>query len=306
MSSQAPRYPIRAVAKLTGIPVDTLRAWERRYRVVEPVRDARGRLYSEADVRKLRLLRLLVERGHAIGRLVQLGESELLALQTPGGEPDRAAPVAGAPRPDLEPLLLCLERFDGAAADRELRRLAALLPPRPLVRDVVLPLLRQVGETWYAGRFGIAQEHLASAALRSLLGSLVRVHAPEEPRLSLLFATPPGETHEFGVLAGAMLAVAGGLGAIFLGTDLPAPEISAAARRTGVRAVVLGALGARGTAEVEQAIGQVAADLPRGVELWVGGPALPGVVGAVARAGGLHLPDFDAYEEHLLRLGARF
>ena len=56
------RYPIRAVSKLTGISVDTLRAWERRYAVVDPERDERGRLYSDADVERLRLLRQAVER----------------------------------------------------------------------------------------------------------------------------------------------------------------------------------------------------------------------------------------------------
>ena len=50
------RYPIRAVSKLTGIAIDTLRAWERRYGAVTPVRDSRGRLYSDADVARLRLL----------------------------------------------------------------------------------------------------------------------------------------------------------------------------------------------------------------------------------------------------------
>ncbi|MCX6620756.1 MAG: MerR family transcriptional regulator, partial [Acidobacteria bacterium] len=57
-------YPIRAVAKLTGIPVDTLRAWERRYRAVTPDRSARGRLYSDAEVRRLLLLRTAVDGGH--------------------------------------------------------------------------------------------------------------------------------------------------------------------------------------------------------------------------------------------------
>jgi DNA-binding transcriptional MerR regulator/methylmalonyl-CoA mutase cobalamin-binding subunit len=300
---EPPRYPIRAVSKLTGVPVDTLRAWERRYGVVQPVRDSRGRLYGDGDVRKLRLLRLLVDRGHPIGRLVKLSEGELLRLQTQLDEP--AAPGAGAGA-DREALLLAVERFDGTAADRELRRLAALFPPRQLVRQVALPLMRRVGEVWFEGRLGIAQEHLASGSLRNLLGSMLRVHVPEEPRLSLLFATPPGERHEFGILAGAMLAAAGGLGAVYLGPDLPGAEIAAGARRASVRAVVLGIIGASGSAEGAAAVAEVAAALPRGVELWVGGPRSAEVEQAVARAGGTFIPDFDAYEEHLLRLGARF
>lgn len=298
-------YPIRAVSKLTGIPVDTLRAWERRYGVVDPARDARGRLYSEGDVRKLRLLRLLVERGHAIGRLVVLTDDQLAALQT--APPGRGGELRAMPaKLEIEPLVLLLERFDAFGLERELRRLAAVLQPRQLVRDVALPLMRRVGEAWLAGEMGVAQEHLASAAVRNLLGALVRVHAPEEPRATLLFSTPPGEVHEFGILGAAMLAAAGGLGVLYLGPSLPAPELAVAARRSAARAVVLGVIGALGTSAAEAAVAGLAPELPRGVELWVGGPALPGVEAAVARVGGLYLHDFERYEEELRRLGGRF
>jgi DNA-binding transcriptional MerR regulator/methylmalonyl-CoA mutase cobalamin-binding subunit len=299
---QAPRYPIRAVSRLTGVPVDTLRAWERRYRVVEPARDRRGRLYGEADVRKLRLLRLLVDRGHPIGRLVSLPERDLLRLQT---EADPPAPGRAAEEAGPEALLAALERFDAAGADRELRRLATLLAPRRLVREVALPLMRRIGERWADGRLAISQEHLASGLLRSLLGAMVRVHAPEEPRVSLLFATPPGEPHEFGVLAAALLAAGGGLGVVYLGTDLPAAEIAECARRTSARVVVLGVVGARGTDEAVRAVERLGGELPAGVQLWVGGPPNQALEAAVARASGSFVPDFDALEQRLLQLGAR-
>jgi DNA-binding transcriptional MerR regulator/methylmalonyl-CoA mutase cobalamin-binding subunit len=301
---ELPRYPIRAAAKLTGVPVDTLRAWERRYAVVAPQRDRRGRMYSEGDVRKLKLLRVLVERGHPIGRLAQLSEEQLGVLHVEAAEPPRPL-RADAVAVDLEAVVAALERFDGTGAERELRRLAALLRPREFVREVALPLMRRVGDDWFAGRLSVAQEHLASAVLRNLLGSLVRAHTPEEPRVSLLFATATGEGHEFGILAAAMLAVGGGVGAVYLGPDLPPHEIAIAARRTQARVVVLGVIGARGTAEALAGVRQLATELPRGVELWVGGPALPDVQAALRDVGGTHLPDFDAFEEQLQRLGAR-
>jgi DNA-binding transcriptional MerR regulator/methylmalonyl-CoA mutase cobalamin-binding subunit len=302
---EAPRYPIRAVSKLTGIPIDTLRAWERRYGLVEPQRDARGRLYSEPDVRKLRLLRTLVERGHAIGRLAGLTERQLAALQVDGAAP-LPGPPSAAGAVDLAPVIAAIAAFDGRAAERELRRLAALLPPRRLVHEVALPLLRHIGEAWCNGQLAVAQEHLASSALRDLLGTLVRLHAPEEPRVTVLFASPPGERHELGLLAGAMLAAAGGLGVVFLGIDLPVAEVAAAARRSAVRAVVLGIVGAGGVDGIGAAVGELAAALPEPVELWVGGPPLPEVEAAAAAAGARHVADFGAFEEQLAGLGARF
>ena len=73
-------YPIRAVSRMTGIGIDTLRAWERRYRAVTPVRDDRGRMYTDADVARLRLLSGAVEQGHSIGRLAGLSNDELRDL----------------------------------------------------------------------------------------------------------------------------------------------------------------------------------------------------------------------------------
>ena len=76
----APGYPIRAVARMTGLSVDTLRAWERRYEAVVPTRDDRGRIYSDADVDRLRQLAVLVDRGHAIGAVANLPAGELQRL----------------------------------------------------------------------------------------------------------------------------------------------------------------------------------------------------------------------------------
>jgi len=89
-------YPIRAVSKLTGIAIDTLRAWERRHGAVTPVRDDRGRMYTDADIVRLRLLKDAVEHGHSIGRLAGLGDEELRHLADTTRAP--AAPAAALMR----------------------------------------------------------------------------------------------------------------------------------------------------------------------------------------------------------------
>jgi methylmalonyl-CoA mutase cobalamin-binding subunit len=298
------KYPIRVVARLTGVPIDTLRAWERRYAAVEPGRDDRGRLYTDADVRKLKLLRQLVDRGHAIGRIAGLGEPELAALIEAGAEPlERPDAAAGV---DVGGLVSAIERYDVAAAERQLGRLAAVLPPRDLVREVALPFVREVGEAWDRGQLTVGQEHLASATLRNLLGSLVRLQAPRDGRPGILFATPPGERHEFGVLASAMLAAAGGLGIVYLGADLPAADVVQTARRTAARAVVLGVTGAGGVASAVESVGAIARDLPPGVDVFVGGMQGPDLASRLAATGARPVADFDALEEILRRLGARF
>lgn len=66
-------YRIGAVARLTGIPADTLRIWERRYQLVEPQRTEKGgRLYTQDDVTRLTMIKTLVDQGHAISTVAPL------------------------------------------------------------------------------------------------------------------------------------------------------------------------------------------------------------------------------------------
>ncbi len=312
MKTKTLLYPIRAVSKQTGISIDTLRAWEKRYQVVTPKRDERGRLYTEADLQRLRLLHAAVENGHAIGRLAALKNEDLQALSvspaavTKGIEPVKAARLLHEPDQAQRTVMEAIERLDYAAAERELALLAAVLPPRELVHSVALPLMRQVGEAWHAGRLSIAQEHMTSALLRNLLGALIPLHRRSAPAGKLLFATPSGEHHEFGILVSAMLAAGGGTGIVYLGANLPGEEIVVAAQKTAPQAVVLGFIGANGAKAGLTEIQKVARKLPAQIELWVGGTQTAALVKEVGKTRALLIEDFQMLEQHLIRLGARF
>lgn len=261
------RYPIRAVAKITGLSLDTLRAWERRYRAVVPERSDRGRQYGPAQIERLLLLGQLVQKGHAIGQIASLSDPELqnLLAQQPG------QPIAEfAPLPDfLGPVLSAIEAFDTARAGDELSRLAAVLPPRDLVYQVAVPLMHEVGIRWHNGTLAIAQEHLVSQMLRNLLGGMMRLFRPSSAAMTMVLATPAGESHEFGILAAAMLASISGIEPVYLGPNLPAREIAAAAERTGAKVVVLGITFMVETTSEE--VRAVAAAMPEASELWLGG-----------------------------------
>jgi methylmalonyl-CoA mutase cobalamin-binding subunit len=151
-----------------------------------------------------------------------------------------------------------------------------------------------------------AQEHMTSALLRNLLGGLVRLYARTAPPASLLFATPSGEQHEFGILCAAMLAAAGGLGIVYLGLSLPASEIVAAAEKTAVQVVVLGLKGATSSSEPVEVLQRISQSLPASIELWVGGPASPTSAAQIKRTRARFLADFEALEQQLTRCGAKF
>jgi DNA-binding transcriptional MerR regulator/methylmalonyl-CoA mutase cobalamin-binding subunit len=307
-------YPIRAVSRLTGVSLHTLRAWERRYRVVDPIRDDRGRLYTKADIERISLLNTAIENGHSIGRLAQLSESELkeVASQPASAAGDlnlgRPIPATQSNETVVAPhaLIDAVDRLDHAAAERELALLAGVLSPRDLIYRVALPLLREIGSSWHAGTASIAQEHMTSALLRNLLGGLISRYHKRSSTAKILFTTPTGEQHEFGLLVSAMLAAGGGLGIIYLGPNLPAEEIITAAVKTGARAVVLGFVGADAHGHGMDDLEKVAHQMPTNIEIWVGGVKDKTKLEKISRTRALLMEDFESLEQNLVRLGARF
>jgi methanogenic corrinoid protein MtbC1 len=169
----------------------------------------------------------------------------------------------------LAPVLAAIENFDTVRASDELSRLAAVLSPRDLVYQVAVPLMREVGIRWHNGTLAIAQEHLVSQMLRTLLGNMMRLCRPSNAAMKMVLATPAGESHEFGMLAAAMLASLAGVEPVYLGPNLPAREIADAARRTSAKVVALSITFLLDTTQAE--LRALAAAMPEGAELWVGG-----------------------------------
>ncbi len=301
----AMRYPIRAVAHMTGLTLDTLRAWERRYRAVVPERGPRGRLYTEKQVDRLKLLRQAVEQGHSISQAAGLSDAELRQVSRGrAAAADRSNPPAAssAPAEAIAPVIDRIEHFDFSRAGTELTRLALLLQPKQLVKEVVVPLMRAVGEKFHRGSMNVAQEHMTSALLRNVLGTLIHLYAPRETRARLLFATLPGEMHEFGILAAALIAAGSGLGIVYLGANLPAREIVAAAKRTSADAVTLGVTTLH--ENTPRDFRQIRRGLGKKVDLWIGGAGALELLAMNGRRAKV-LKDFEEFESQLVRLGAQ-
>lgn len=288
------RYPIRAVAKITGISPDTLRAWERRYGAVVPERFGRSRQYGPLQIARLNRLNQLVQKGHAIGSIAPLSDAELEALDA--HPRSRIASAAETPPTDLlRPVLSAIEEFDAALLSDELVRLAAILAPRDFVYHAVAPLMREVEARWHDGRFAIAQGQLLSQALRNLLGGMSRLFHPTTPARKMLIAAPGSEPHEFGILAAAMLAAMAGVETVYLGTDLPAGETARVSRLVSAQVVLLGltTITERAMAEVRAMV----ADLPDTTELWLCGAEAPHIDLAQLERPAVVLADLPAFEE---------
>jgi DNA-binding transcriptional MerR regulator len=287
-------YSLGLVSRLTGLSPHVLRAWERRYGAVTPLRTPGGtRRYRESDVARLRLLAAAVEAGHPIGDVAALGDADLRR---------RASQRESEERPPLRAVLEAFDALDSDEAERLLGIQLAALGPRRFARSVVLPLLEEVGSRWERRELCMASEHLASSVVRSMLGSLLRRRAGAGQAHPLLFTTLPGDRHELAVLVAAVMAADQGAHPIYLGPDLPAEEVRLAAEKTDAAAVVAGMSRFAAAQVRSRALRELRRALPAGVALWVGGSGLEGVE---LPAGVEALTSLDAFEQkvaaHVLR-----
>lgn len=293
-------YSIKAVSHATGLSIETLRAWERRYRIVEPQRDGNGRrAYRPEDVIRLRKLREATERGHPISRLARLGSADIERLL------GQAAPRQGgsAPLQSIAAQVLEAARdYRPADCDRLLATALALLPLSQVVHEVLTPLMREIGERWHRGELNIAQERMVSMALRKQLSSVLDTYGRIATGPLLVFATPSGERHELGILMGALLASARNARCHYLGPDLPVADLATFATRVRARAVVLSVL--MQDSSVPQ-LAELAQFLPESIELWAGGGAVEQAPREALPARLRVLPDLTAFDQEVALLVSR-
>lgn len=203
MRAERAALRIGEVARRTGVGIDTLRAWERRYRLLEPTRTEGGhRLYSDDDVEWVRAVQDLVDDGWAV---------TAAAAQV---RRRSAAPRAGrAPTPGTdelrERLQAAIDGFDGPDIERVLDVVLGRLALPAALEEVVLPALRWIGEGWEEDARVIAREHLATNVLRSRLHGILRGSTAGDGA-SVIAATPRREEHDVGVLAASAVATGAG------------------------------------------------------------------------------------------------
>lgn len=308
-SALAGRHPIAVVAERTGLSQDLLRMWERRYAAVEPTRSAGGeRLYSDADVERLRLLEAAVAAGRRIGQVARLSTAELAGLVEGDREagPRRAAPPpepSDARRELVDAAMHAVRAFDARALEDQLRRAAAVEGAMGFVSRVAAPLLRRIGDEWHGGRLSIAEEHFASAMIGDVVMDAMRAARPTTGAPALLVATPAGSRHIIAAAMAGTIAAAEGWNVHYLGGDLPTAEIAAAARAGRVQAVVLSVVYADDADTLGAELRALRATLPGDVRLIAGGRAVdsltPSLVGA-----GIEVPGTLDDLRALLRIGA--
>ena len=266
------KYRVGMVAKMTGLSTHTLRMWEKRYVAVLPKRtEAGGRLYTDADVARLRLLHELVESGHSIGGIAKLSDADLRHMTASFPAPPSQPAVQHLPELRSR-VMKAIEQLRIQDAEQMLSRAALSTEPSEFLQMVVAPVLVEIGERWQRGELRIAHEHAGSTIMRGLLFSLMRLYPANDSRRRAVIATPAKEDHELGALMVSMLAAMHGWSVLYLGPDLPAEEIAYAVTDTHADLLMLSITNLK-PKESQREIAAIEAAIPERVRVLVGGRA---------------------------------
>jgi DNA-binding transcriptional MerR regulator len=269
---------IGELARRTGVSPELLRAWERRYGLLQPARSDGGfRLYSFDDEARVRRTLALINDGMAAAEAAQQAKEEPVAeVRLESMAPTAVAELVSRMR-------AALDRFESHEAHAAIDGLLSHLSVESFVTEVAVPYLHELGERWSAGTASIAQEHFAANLLRGRLLGMARDWGSGRGQRAVL-ACLPGESHDIGLILFGLLLARRGWRIAFLGSDTPLETL-----RTAV-AAVRPALVVLSTVDHRRLDGVITAlrPLTKEVRVAIAGPLDET---AAARAGIIRLPD---------------
>jgi DNA-binding transcriptional MerR regulator len=217
MASPPESLRIGEFARRVGVSADLLRAWERRYGLLQPVRSGGGfRLYTSEDAERVARMRDGLEQGLSAAQAAEA------ALQDGRASVGLAGDAASR-------LLEAIDCFDEARVHAVLDESLEALGLETVLRGVILPALAEVGAGWQQDSLAISREHFASNLIRARLLSLARLWGRGTGPLALL-ACPAGERHDITLIGFGLILRSHGWRILFLGADTPVETLERTAK----------------------------------------------------------------------------
>ncbi len=293
-------HPIKVVARRTGLSAHVIRVWEKRYGAVDPARTGTNRrLYSEEQIHRLNLLRVITRGGHSIGLVANLPTEKLEILAAPVAQGETAAqtpaPAAAPSSPYVGECLAAVKNLDAEALEATLREAGTVLGAQGLLQRVIGPLTQRIGEIWREGGITAAHEHFASVVIRVFLGCVAKPFAGSESAPVIVVATPSGQLHELGALLVAASAANLGWRVTYLGASLPAAEIAGVARQQAARCVALSIVYPDDDPRLGEELSRLRSLLPPETAMLAGGRAMPSYRDVLEKTGATQVGDLAEF-----------
>jgi DNA-binding transcriptional MerR regulator len=278
---EAPRlYSIGMASRLSGVPIETIRTWERRYSVLTPTRTAGGhRKYTRENVETLKRLRAMTERGHRIGDLSPD------ALDVDLAPPALAASTSELPRDDgwVAAVIAAAKGLNADDVERELTKPWQSGDTRHATRRM-LDVLRRAGDLWHEGQLEVSAEHLIERAVTKRLFATLSLLPRPRGRREAILACPPGELHEVALLASALLLYEHDVAATYLGANLPVDDLARAIESRHPAMVILGVTTPLAPDDRDGLVEVLSHAIRHGTRVLLGGPSAPDLARLVKSA----------------------
>lgn len=294
------KYPIKVVSQMTGLSVHVIRAWEKRYNVVEPDRtDTNRRLYSEKDIEKLKLLNDAVHSGHNISGIAKLSNEELhTVLKDKKSSQDslmisKDAVVNGEFNFHslINSAIEAIKAYDDETLETLLLKSSSQVSQPHLIENFIVPLVYKIGDLWHEGELRVANEHMASAVIRNFLVNQIENYNTVENAPVVICATPRGQEHELGALIAGLIAASSGWRVIYLGANLPVEEMAAVAASVDIRAIAISIIYPADDPRLNKDLIHLKKILPENVTIIVGGRAAKGYIETLEKIGAIVVGD---------------
>lgn len=226
-------YSISTVSSITGVNAITLRAWERRYGLLNPMRTEAGhRLYTNADIELIKSILKLLDEGIAISRVTD-------ALKNRSQSAQAVEQETGPWQRYQDTMLEAVATFNEGTLETVYNEAMSLYPVDVVTKQLLLPLMKILGQRWTQEPAGIAEEHFFSVFMRNKLGARFHHRNLQNNGPRIVAACLPGEHHEFGLLLFALSAHARGYRIILLGSDMPLSQLPEVVKRCNADGIVL-------------------------------------------------------------------
>ncbi len=306
------KFPIKIVSHMTGLTVHTIRMWEKRYKAVEPQRTSTNRrLYSDQDIFRLRLLKKATDMGYSIGQVVKWNTSELEKFVTSYHLDSVVSPLTSDSSTTEKNLSFFYQQAWEAILTLNAVHLENILLQTiashnlfTVLEKLIVPLLKNIGDSWQKGLIRIYHEHMMTIVIRKFLqDQLLSIRVPPSAP-TIVVATPTGQQHELGALISAVTAASLGWEVIYLGTNLPAEEIAGVINEKKAQALLLSIVYPARDPQLKNELYRLRQMTDKKLKLLVGGQAVQSYLPTLQSVEALIFSDFSQLLHYLNTLSS--
>lgn len=235
---------IGELSRRVGVSTELLRAWERRYQLLQPARSPKGyRLYTTQDELRVRAMQDQLTRGLSAAeaaRVARRAAPSGAAYSSTGRPADPTPEESDTAMRLYRALERALDTYDESDAQHLVDTMLRELSLTTVLRDILMPYLAELGERWESGTIDVAQEHFASNLIRGRLAGLALGWGQGVgPRA--VIACPKGELHDLPLMVFGIVLNRCGWRVTFLGSNTPVSDLDSAVRHLRPQVVVLAA-----------------------------------------------------------------